>query len=1424
MPSSGGATVAVDPTLQNNNAAEDSGSDIGRSEDEDRTDLHISQSIGENLDDDIDASSVGAMDGDDSSDVNSTGPMEERSSHDPDTKSEVQDPTRISEKAFEPSPAQVNMEPSHSTSSPVTPPPRRPDFLDRRRTYQGPGISRHSSFPSVQRHSRDVSPVRTEYGGEQEADNDDVMSVRSTMTTHTLRANRPRPITKSQKISSIQDIFTESQKIAYVGLCYLSAVHNKKADVKAWKKANESYTKWADAFMERLYAYLDIKEEERVMIKSLAAHGLVPSDLSKSLIDDAKKAAQIIKDRQERRQRAEQEALENGTPFELDGIEDTDDNMDPTDIRYTILTHLFILCIADGRYDARSRAVLKSVANDLEVPWLDVIKLERAIAEQLRIYEDSEEVKGDVEVIGKRNMADSKKRWLFTGLATLAGGAVIGLTAGLAAPLIAGGIGVALGTFGVTGATAALSTTGALALITTGGVLTGGGMGGFKMMKRTKGITQFEFLYIEDALKLIEENKEKRRTERRKRRRREARQALQDKLDQQRVSKEEKRIAEDDQSDDTKSPIHKAEEGTKDEELEDVAEMHEELPRYEPANEERLNRIGSWVSISESQRKELDKMAGDSPGKKIPPPIPNRPTAAELASVAERAGTVGASPAKSIPPRLVVSTTMDAAESCASSSILTSGDDLGLTHDWGLDEGLGLSDGGHDGGGVNIYSETMYGAGRLDTNVLESTLLWESSPQLHSENDLELKSVRKTPSFNAGNLDDVGTIDEDMAAAMFDDLQSTIAGDEDDGIRFKEPEGPPKAKQTNVLLTVAGWITYGPDDHTLPFSTLEHDAHGDQYALCWETDVLQELGSALKLLVGEVASFLVQQGLQATVLSTLMIGLAGPLWVMKLSYLVDNPWGNGLSKANKAGRVLADTLMQGVQENRPVSLIGFSLGARVIFHCLLELAARGAYGIVEDVYLLGCPVMAQKNEWEQIASVVSGRLVNGYSTNDMVLGVLYRASVAVWNNVAGLRPVEGVAGVENIQLDDVIQGHLDYRLCMPKVLEKLGFSVTRDYFDDEDEEEEKERTEIEEEKRKEKEERLRAKEERLKKKQEEYEEKVRKKKEEQERKQKEREEKERLKEEARRKKEAEKAGAATWSGKETNDKVNRLSWFARRSSGRATSTPTQEKVPDEIEKLMESYWMPREIKSTLPPLVIQSPADVIPKEIKTTLPPLVISSAEVDDNSTDARSTGTNAPKSVRENAEGSLPDLTSPPPSSYTPDAPDTSDDLVAAQTELYEAEAEVEAAKKEVAEAAAAAAAAAAGSLGLRVTLENGTELEQIIMAAQKDGTAGAGAGDRLDGRAGVDGQENDDDEFTDGVTPSSPSSQPIVPPEDAQDLGVWHKRSTENIPEGFLDPQQKIEPSLKSPGAHSLMSSSSDDSSGSAFVDARENPWVG
>lgn len=185
------------------------------------------------------------------------------------------------------------------------------------------------------------------------------------------------------------------------------------------------------------------------MMVQLAEHGLIPIDLAKTLIDDAFKAAKDLRQRQEAQQFAEQEALENGLPPPALGYDgpsppipsstsSSTTNIDsttnrtassitpvvsdpdaPSDIRYTVLSHLFILCIADGIYDARERVLLRTVAKYLSIPWTDVIQLEINIAEQLRVQDYLSNLRKDEFTVGKRNLKDSKGRWLFMGLATL---------------------------------------------------------------------------------------------------------------------------------------------------------------------------------------------------------------------------------------------------------------------------------------------------------------------------------------------------------------------------------------------------------------------------------------------------------------------------------------------------------------------------------------------------------------------------------------------------------------------------------------------------------------------------------------------------------------------------------------------------------------------------------------------------------------------------------------------------------------------------------------------------------------------------------------------------------------------------------------------------------------------------------------------
>lgn len=96
------------------------------------------------------------------------------------------------------------------------------------------------------------------------------------------------------------------------------------------------------------------------------------------------------------------------------------------------------------------------------------------------------------------------------------------------------------------------------------------------------------------------------------------------------------------------------------------------------------------------------------------------------------------------------------------------------------------------------------------------------------------------------------------------------------------------------------------------------------------------------------------------------------------------------------------------------------MGARVVFEALLTLAHEGGTvgrGIVEHAVLIGAPVgfgigfasgldglMGHEAAWASVRQVVSGRLVNCYSTRDWMLALLYRQK-SLDLGVAGLQPV-----------------------------------------------------------------------------------------------------------------------------------------------------------------------------------------------------------------------------------------------------------------------------------------------------------------------------------------------------------------------------------------------------------------------------------
>uniref|UniRef100_A0A3Q3IWX4 Uncharacterized protein n=1 Tax=Monopterus albus TaxID=43700 RepID=A0A3Q3IWX4_MONAL len=231
----------------------------------------------------------------------------------------------------------------------------------------------------------------------------------------------------------------------------------------------------------------------------------------------------------------------------------------------------------------------------------------------------------------------------------------------------------------------------------------------------------------------------------------------------------------------------------------------------------------------------------------------------------------------------------------------------------------------------------------------------------------------------------------------------------------------------HLTIAVTGWLCSGKySSFQAPWCSL--GKCGEQYCLVWESHFLRELGSAMTSLLDGLISIVAQEALKYTVLSGMIMQKA--LWPLHLYPGEDEHY---------SGVMHLFSFVLSLQGKRPVNLIGFSLGARVIYYCLQELASdQGSEGVVEDVVLLGAPVDGSEKAWERMARVVAGKIVNGYCRGDWLLGFLYRSSAAQLS-VAGLQPINiQDRRVINVDLSSVVKGHLDYMRQMDTILVAVG--------------------------------------------------------------------------------------------------------------------------------------------------------------------------------------------------------------------------------------------------------------------------------------------------------------------------------------------------------------------------------------------------
>lgn len=305
------------------------------------------------------------------------------------------------------------------------------------------------------------------------------------------------------KIQETKDVFSETQKVAYVSLCYLTSlevVYDFQG--KDFTYARMSADNWQRKLMRMLYCHMDISADgeynksmhrdstqvthtpsliEIKMIESLSKHDILPTDLVHQFTSQGQTAEVQLDDL-------------NTKPNQKHTTE-FDNNKIIIDLCWTVMCDLFLICLSTENYDARSRVFVARIASYLSLDWFQVIGFEKRIAEHL--LEDANwetetvtsvattmttmtmtnvdhngMVQNDVEK-KSRNKQRKKRRYVMIGLATIGGGLILGLSAGLMAPVIAGGLGALLTTVGV-GGTGFLGSTAGIALITGGATLAGG--------------------------------------------------------------------------------------------------------------------------------------------------------------------------------------------------------------------------------------------------------------------------------------------------------------------------------------------------------------------------------------------------------------------------------------------------------------------------------------------------------------------------------------------------------------------------------------------------------------------------------------------------------------------------------------------------------------------------------------------------------------------------------------------------------------------------------------------------------------------------------------------------------------------------------------------------------------------------------------
>jgi hypothetical protein len=362
---------------------------------------------------------------------------------------------------------------------------------------------------------------------------------------------------------------------------------------------------------------------------------------------------------------------------------------------------------------------------------------------------------------------------------------------------------------------------------------------------------------------------------------------------------------------------------------------------------------------------------------------------------------------------------------------------------------------GEDDDQQQIVSFTVDESSKTDTRQLDEI----DTSSLGSCSQFTDDPKTTTPLDGISAQESVGSNDITPGAIAIGDSDSMIQADNDHASTSASTQTQTPAtesKEADETIVVWDWNSL---------------MGGDLHTLTWESDVLLRLCSIVTTMATEVTAQATKTALGATALGAIFAAVAIPSALLTASQLIDDPYQIVILRADAAGKELAKCLLLS-DERRPVTLIGYSFGARVIISCLTELAryqeiwemkhlmtelewkyykeanasnssnddllefAREPASIVADVICMGLPHVVDVQALSICRQVTGGRFVNCFNRNDWFLSLTFMCRAGA--KICGTHPIEDVQDVENYNVTSLVKAHSTYGDSVPKILQLVG--------------------------------------------------------------------------------------------------------------------------------------------------------------------------------------------------------------------------------------------------------------------------------------------------------------------------------------------------------------------------------------------------